>query len=240
MSPLFQQVKEYIILQIKTGNWASEGRIPSEHQIVGQFGVSRSTANRALRELTTEGYLVRVQGVGTFVAPRTIQYTLLKIRSIADEIKHQGGKHSCDVHLLEEEKASPELAFEMEINVGAPVYRSILVHKNNGKPVQLADRYVNPAIASDYLKQDFTRITPSEYLFQIGPLTKAEHTIEAMIPDERTKHHLRMSAGEPCLVIHRRTWTNGVVVTKARLFHPGSEFRPSGHFKPTPGPYSGY
>ncbi len=240
MLPLFQQVKDYIILQIKTGDWASEVRIPSEHQIVEQFGVSRSTANRALRELTSEGYLVRIQGVGTFVAPRKTQHTLLKIRSIADEIKHQGGKHSCDVHRLVEEEASPELAFEMELTAGAPVYRSILVHRSDGNPVQLADRYVNPALAPDYLKQDFTRITPSEYLFQIGPLTEAEHTIEAMIPDEKTKNYLHMPDNEPCLVIYRRTWTNGVVVTRASFFHPGSQFRPSGRFKPSSGTISDY
>ncbi len=240
LSPLFQQVKDYIILQIKTGDWPSKFRIPSEHQFVEQFSVSRSTVNRALRELTAAGYIVRIQGVGTFVAPPTTQHTLLKIRSIADEIKHQGGKHSCDVHLLVEEEASPALAFEMELSAGAPVYRSILVHRSDGDPVQLADRYVNPAIAPDYLKQDFTHITPSEYLFQIGPLTEAEHTIEAMIPDEKSRNYLCMLENEPCLVIYRRTWTNGVVVTRASLFHPGSQFRPSGRFKPTSGTISDY
>lgn len=240
MSPLFQQVKDYIILQIKTGDWTSETRIPSEHQIVEQFGVSRSTVNRALRELTAEGYLVRIQGVGTFVAPHTIQHTLLKIRSIADEIMHQGGEHSCDVHILREEEASPDLAFDMELAVGALVYRSLIVHKSNGKPVQLADRYINPIVAPEYLKQDFGRITPSEYLFQIGPLTEAEHTIEAMIPDENTRRYLRMSKNEPCLVIYRRTWTDGVVVSRASLYHPGSKFRPSGRFKPTSGTISDY
>ncbi len=240
MLPLFQQVKDYIILQINNGSWPSEVRIPSEYQIVEQFGVSRSTVNRALRELTVEGYLVRIQGVGTFVAPRSAQHTLLNIRSIADEIKHRGGVHSCDILLLQEETASPELAFEMEIPAGRPVYHSVLVHHSNGKPVQFADRYVNPAVAPEYLKQDFTSITPSEYLFQIGPLTEAEHTIEAMIPGENIREHLNMTSGEPCLVIHRRTWTNKKVVTRATLFHQGSQYRPSGRFKPTSGVISEY
>ncbi|MCQ4034039.1 GntR family transcriptional regulator, partial [Klebsiella pneumoniae] len=42
--------------------------IPSEAELVAQFGFSRMTINRALRELTDEGLLVRLQGVGTFVA----------------------------------------------------------------------------------------------------------------------------------------------------------------------------
>lgn len=233
MSPLFQQVKNFIIQRIENGEWPSEFRIPSENQIVEQLSVSRSTAHRALRELTAEGYLVRTQGVGTFVAPRKPHFTLLEIRSIADEIMRQGGTHSCDVHLLTEEKASLRLAIEMELLEGDPVFHSIMVHRNNGLPVQLADRYVNPAMAPDYLKQDFKRITPSEYLFQMGPLTEAEHTIEALAPDEKTRNLLEMPEREPCLVIHRRTWSNRMVATKATLSHPGSRFRPSGRFKPS-------
>lgn len=233
MTPLFKQVKKYIIQRIDSGEWSHESRIPSESQIVKQFGISRSTINRALRELTVEGYLVRIQGVGTFVAPRKPHFTLLEIRSIADEIIRRGGSHSCDVHLLAEEKASLTLSIDMELPENSPVFHSIIVHRNNGQPVQLADRYVNPEMAPDYLKQDFTRMTPSEYLFQVGPLTEAEHTIEAIAPDDITKNFLEMPKNEPCLVIHRRTWSNNIVATKATLFHPGSRFRPSGRFKPS-------
>ncbi|MDX2453823.1 histidine utilization repressor [Desulfosarcina sp.] len=233
MSPLFQQVKTHIVQRIESGEWASESRIPSEKQLVEQFSISRSTAHRALRELTVEGYLVRVQGVGTFVAPRKPHFTLLEIRSIADEITRCGGTHSCDLHLLVEEKASLHLALEMELREGTPIFHSIMVHRNNGQPVQLADRYVNPVMAPNYLKQDFTRITPSEYLFQMGPLTEAEHTIKAVAPDEKTRNLLEMPQDEPCLVIHRRTWSNRIVATKALLIHPGSRFRPSGRFIPS-------
>lgn len=233
MLPLFQQVKSHIIQRIEQGEWPSEFRIPSEHQIVKQFGISRSTAHRALRELTVEGYLVRVQGVGTFVAPRKPHFTLLEIHSIADEITRRGGKHSCDVLLLTEETSSQQLSSEMNLPKGAPIFHSILLHRNNGKPVQLADRYVNPEMAPDYLQQDFTRITPSDYLFLMGPLTEAEHTIEAIAPDEKTRKLLEMPHKEPCLLIHRRTWSNLIVATKAILIHPGSRFKPSGRFKPS-------
>jgi len=233
MSPLFQQVKTHIIKRIENGEWTAESRIPSENQIVDQFGISRSTAHRALRELTAEGYLVRVQGVGTFVAPRKPHFTLLEIRSIADEITRLGGTHSCDVHLVAEEVATPELAVDMGLLEGGKVFHSILVHRSNGKPLQIEDRYVNPAFAPFYLEQDFIRITPSEHLFELGPLTEAEHTIEAVMPDENAKNLLEIPENEPCLVIHRRTWSNELVVTKAILIHPGTRFRPSGRFKPS-------
>jgi GntR family transcriptional regulator, histidine utilization repressor len=54
------------------GNWPPHYRVPSESELVNQLGFSRMTINRALREMTAEGLLVRMQGVGTFVAePKT-------------------------------------------------------------------------------------------------------------------------------------------------------------------------
>lgn len=233
MSPLFQQVKNYIIERIDSGSWQEEARIASENQIAKALKISRSTVTRALRELTAEGYLVRLQGVGTFVAPKKPHFTLLEIRSISDEIILAGGTHSCDVRLLTQEATSPQLSKVMGLPVGSPVFHSIIVHKNNGVPLQLADRYVNPNMAPAYLDQDYTTTTPSQYLFKMGPLTEAEHEIEAVAPDRKTRELLEMDDGEPCLVIHRRTWSNNLVATKATLIHPASRFKPSGRFKPS-------
>ncbi len=230
--PLFQQVKNYIAENIESGNWAPRSRIPSENDIVNELGVSRMTVHRAMRELTAEGLLVRLQGVGTFVAERKPQSALLEIRSISDDIARRGGVHSSKVLLLREEAATRELADALHIPRGSAVFHSTVVHRDNGRPVQLADRYVNPAVAPDYLRQDFTVITPSEYLFSLCPLTEAEHIVEAILPDPKMQALLELGPKEACLVVHRRTWSNGLVVTKARLVHPGAGFRLAGRFKP--------
>lgn len=64
-APLYQRVKQMIVQQIHSGAWPPHYRIPSEAELVEQLGFSRMTINRALRELTTEGLLIRMQGVGT-------------------------------------------------------------------------------------------------------------------------------------------------------------------------------
>ncbi len=228
----YQKIKSYIIARIEAGEWTPETRIPSEYHIAKTFGVSRGTANRALRELTSEGYLVGLQGIGRFVAKTKQHSPLLEVRPISQEIAERGETHSAKVHLLAQESATSELALTLGLNVASPVYRSIIVHSANGRPVQLADRYVHPLFAPDYLDQDFTRITPSEYLFQLGPLTEVEHIIEAVLPDSNAQKLLGISATEPCLLINRRTWSNAIVVTKVNLLYPGSGFRLGGRFKP--------
>jgi len=232
-SPLYRQVKDFIIRQIRAGAWKSESRIPSENEIVSTLGVSRMTAHRALRELTEEGYLFRVQGVGTFVAPRKPESALLEIGSISEEISQRGGIHSSEVHLLREEKASREIAAAMDLRVGAKVFHSLIVHRENGLPIQLSDRYVNPSLAPEYLQQDFTRFTPNQYLMKIVPLTEAEHVIEAQLPDLKIQTLLEIRPSEPCLVLYRRTWSSHAVATRSRFVHPGSRHRLRGRFKPS-------
>jgi GntR family histidine utilization transcriptional repressor len=65
--PLYEQLKEHVLQNIRSGAWRAGERVPSEHDLVREFKVSRMTANRALRELMRSGVLARIAGVGTFV-----------------------------------------------------------------------------------------------------------------------------------------------------------------------------
>jgi len=229
---LYIQVKEYILARIDSGKWPPDARIPSENQLVEALNVSRMTVNRALRELAAEGRLVRVQGVGSFVAQPKPVTTLFEIQSIDDEVKGWGGIYACDIHQLAEERAYPELAATMAIPEGAPVFHSVIVHRDRGRPVLLGDRYVNPVVAPDYLDQDFSKITPTKYLLKVAPVTKVEHIIEAVRPDEVTCGLLEMGADEPCLVLHRQTWNDTLVSTHSRFSYPGTRYRIGGRFTP--------
>ncbi|MEW5723731.1 MAG: histidine utilization repressor [Thermodesulfobacteriota bacterium] len=232
--PLYRQVKAYILDRIRSGQWPPETRVPSENELVGVVGVSRMTVNRAFRELTAEGHLVRLQGVGTFVARGKPQGALLEIRSIAEEIAQWGGRHSAEVKVLAREPASAETAQALGLAEGAPVFHSIIVHRDNGVPVQYSDRYVNPAVAPKYLEQDFTRVTPSEYMLSVAPLQELEHVVEAARPDRRSQALLEIGPDEPCLVVYRRTWSFNLVATTSRLVYPGSRYRLGGRYRADP------
>ena len=82
--PIFQRIKDHLLAEIHAGKWREGDVIPSEQELARQFSVSRMTVNRAVRELTTEQVLTRIQGSGTFVAQQKYQSTLVEIKSIAD------------------------------------------------------------------------------------------------------------------------------------------------------------
>ncbi|MCG9729078.1 histidine utilization repressor [Shewanella sp. Isolate13] len=228
-TPKFEEIKQYILAQIESGEWAEDSRVPSENQLAELFNCSRMTARRALTELTESGVLERSQGLGTFVAGLKSQSSMMAIRNIADEIKDRGHGYSVQQVLLTATRATGAIAIALGLEEGSPVYQSVLVHCEQGTPLQIEERFVNPKLVPDYLAQDFTLQTPHEYLSMVAPLTEAKHTIEAKMADVAQLALLDIAATEPCLQITRRTWSRQGVVSFARLVHPGSRFRLGGH-----------
>lgn len=228
--PLYQQLKQRILRQIESGAWPAHHRVPSEHELVEELGVSRMTINRALRELTAEGVLIRMQGVGTFVAQRKARSALFSVNSIADEIAARGHVHRSRVLRLAQENATLDQALALDIREGDAVFHSIIVHYENDVPIQLEDRYVNAQMAPDYLAQDFTQTTPYAYLSDVAPLTAGEHVVEAVLAKPRECQWLQIERSEPCLLICRRTWSGERTVTYTRLLHPGARHRLEGKF----------
>lgn len=227
--PKFVQIKQHIIANIKSGLWAEHSRVASENELAEQFNVSRMTARRALSELTDSGVLTRSQGLGTFVASFKSQSSLLEIRNIADEVKERGGNYHCNPEVLESMVAIAPIAIALGVEENSIVYRSVLVHFENGTPIQVEERFVNPHFAEQYLQQDFTQITPHEYLCQVAPLTEARHTVEAITPSAQVCQWLDLYNEEPCLQVIRRTWSSNGVVSFTRLISPGSKYRLGGH-----------
>jgi GntR family transcriptional regulator, histidine utilization repressor len=227
----YLQVKQFILSQISAGVLRPGERIPSENELVRELDVARMTANRALRELAADGVLVRVAGVGTFVAEPRVHSHPLEVRNIADEIRSRGHEFETRVVALGPVTASRETGERCGVSVGARLDHSLLIHFEGGVPLQVEDRYVNPTVVAGYLRNDFTRMTPHEFLMQAAPLQRAEHTVRAIIPDGRTRRMLKLTPEEACLLIRRRTWAGGRIATVADLYHPGSRYELSGAFQ---------
>ncbi len=230
--PRYQQLKEMIIGRIMSGELQPRDRVPSENELVDAMKVSRMTANRALRELTDEGYVDRVAGRGTFVADLKAASHVLEVRNIADEIERRGHTYSAIVHKQERQQADGEIREALQAAAGSDVFHVLVVHQENGVPIQLEDRYVIAVFAPDCLEQDFSKVTPSAWLSGISPLQEAEHIVRATMPGKIVRDRLGMDEHEPCLLVLRRTWARGTPVSFARLHHPGQRFELAGHYAP--------
>jgi GntR family histidine utilization transcriptional repressor len=227
---LYQRVKAHVAELVRSGEWKPGQRIPSEHMLVAQLGVSRMTVNRALRELAAEGLLLRIGGVGTFIAEPKPQSALLKIADIAAEIKGRAHRYALKIVQHGSEPASAPVAGALNLHVGDPVYHLTCVHTEDGDPVQIEDRYVNPRAAPRFIEQRFKDVSPAQWLLNAVPLTEIEHIVEALKPSVAEAVLLQLARTEPCLVLIRRTWSNTLPVTYARFVHPGSRYRLGGRY----------
>jgi len=229
--PAYEQVKAFIKTRISAGTWKPGDPVPSEAALAAQFGISRMTVNRALRELAGEGMVTRVQGSGTRVAELHRISSRLTIRDIHEEVAERGHVHTTRVLLVEAEKASADLARTLGLRTGAKVFHTLLVHLENGVPIQYEDRYVNPVAAPDFLATDFTQTTPTHHLLLHSPLTGASYSIEACLPTAQEAKQLGIKRSEPCLAMMRRTVSGALVASVARLTYPGTRYSFTGQFQ---------
>jgi len=227
---LYEKIKKSVVRDIESGKLNPDDKVLSETKLAKFFNASRMTANRALKELAEEGRIVRVQGVGTFVARPKPGAALLEIKSIAKEIAEWGGVHSSQILLLKKEKATVKIIQKMNLEMDDTIFHSIIVHRDRDLPVQYSERFINPEVAPHYLNQDFKKITPSAYLLSVAPVQEAEHIIEAVNTDSKIQRLLEIKPDEPCLCLKRRTWSFDRVATYSIIISPGSRYKLVGKF----------
>ncbi|MFD1788310.1 histidine utilization repressor [Sphingomonas floccifaciens] len=229
-SPRYREIKESILADVRSGRLSSGDRVPSESEIVARFGVSRMTANRALRELTAAGVLVRRAGSGTFIAEAKPIGHLIEIRNIADEVRSRGHAYRPRVLRNAGLRADAETAALLDVAIGTAIFHSHIVHHEAEFPLQLEDRLVLAEAAPGYGDEDFNHTTPNEYLTRIAPIERVEHRVMARVPDEAVRGLLGMTPGEPTLVMIRRTWSGGRLVSHAVLTHPADRYELTASF----------
>lgn len=223
--PLYEQVKSYVLKRISSGEWPAYCRLPSEHTLVKEMGISRMTIHRALRELTQAGFLERIQGVGTFVACIKTAPKSLELREIDQIIRSRGSKHSCKIHFLQAEPADANAAELMGISEGEQIFRSYFVHCEDDIPLMLEDRHVNAALFPEYLGKDFHSTTADSYLSNRFALLSHDHTVQARVSDAEISHFLSLDTPTACLVINRRTWFGEKIISAARMMFPGNRYQ---------------
>jgi GntR family transcriptional regulator len=95
--PLPVQLADRLVERIGAGEWPPGSRLPSEHELAAEYGVSRPTVRSAVRRLTASGLLRVRHGAGTFVTAHAggIRAGLQELRSTSRIIAEQG--HSCEI-----------------------------------------------------------------------------------------------------------------------------------------------
>ena len=170
--------------------------------------------------------MTRVAGVGTFVTEAQTKGHLVEVRNIAEEVRERGHSYSNIVVTHESVALTRGIACSngiIEQHVKS-VYHTTIVHREDNRMLQVEDRYVNAQTVPEYIQIDLKQTTPAAYLLANVPLHKVEHTVRAAMPSQTIKKLLQMDDNVPCLILDRRTWSSGNLISVAHLYHSAQSF----------------
>ncbi|WP_043932470.1 GntR family transcriptional regulator [Bacillus sp. EB01] len=204
--PLYHQLKEIILENIENHTWKPGDKIPSEHQLVDQYNVSRNTVIRAIDDLVKEGVLYRVQGTGTFVNKPKIEQSLSGFYSFSQVLKEKGLKPKDIILEISEGKASQKIANALKINKDEPVVLLKRLRCANDEPIILESSFLPKAIVDDLSKIKKVGSVPlydvltADFGVQV---TSAKETFEPVLILDYEAIQLGVKEGNPALLLER-------------------------------------
>lgn len=216
----FRAVMAEILTRITAGPWGPGTLLPNEVELAESFGCSRTTMNRALRELADMGLLDRKRKSGTRVRMTPLRAATFQMPMVRSEIEKSGEVYTYQCIAQDAGTAPDWLAQRMGLAPGTQVLHLVCLHFANARAFQLEDRWINLAALPDAKSQDFAAISPSEWLIAAVPYSQVEVSFLAIAADAVIARHLDQNPGEPVLCLERATWWQNAAITLVRLCHP--------------------
>lgn len=101
--PIYRQLSSAILKAIQEGQLQPNQQLPSENEFSRQYGIVPMTVRQAMNELVRGGYIYRVRGRGTYVAPRFLEHSLERMLSFSEDMRARNllpGSKSCGLNGL--------------------------------------------------------------------------------------------------------------------------------------------
>lgn len=157
-NPLYLQIASYIRERIYAQEWGAIERIPSEHELVRLFGVSRGTVKRGIEVLVDEGLLVQRRGKGTFVTrPVVYRPAGRSLLSMAESLRLEGVNYETRVIEMRRVTADSVCAQRLGVKKGAEVLKLHRVRSAGGSPLALMESLLNMSACPGVDRFDYTR-----------------------------------------------------------------------------------
>ena len=219
--PIYKTVKDALRQKIESRELPPDEQLPSEEQLASQFGCSRLTTHRALRELAEEGYLIRRRRAGTRVAQRAGGGVLIKVPDTRHEILDRGYEYRYELLSRRLIRPTREVARRLTADSDREMLKVTSRHWAGAQVFQYESRWINLEVVPKALGQEFKDASANRWLLDNVPYSSVDHEIRAISADKVCANRLRVKLGSPVLQIERLTQWDSKGVTSATLLHPG-------------------
>jgi GntR family transcriptional regulator len=203
--PLYVQIQEYIAELILTGKLQPDTKIPSEREYSEELGVSRMTVRKAITELVGEGLLERRHGSGTYVSRPRVTYESSELVSYVNAMHNRNLATSSQLLEFSEMVASRRLAEQLEVELGHPIYRVVILRLANRVPVILERGFIPCSRCPNLEEWDLEKTSLLDlmvHVYGVIPVSVSQ-TLEAVPANETIASQLRVEEGFPLLMVNR-------------------------------------
>src|SRR5258708_5185570 len=222
--PLYHQLKLLLQKDIEQGIYKPGERLPSEPELIRQYGVSRITVRQALDELETEGQVVRRHGKGTYVAEARIEQELVRLTDFVEDMQQAGQHPSSRLLAFEHEPALSSIANALNLTSGTEVVRIDRLRLAEERPIAydttwLPFRFGNLLTGMDLNQETIYHILEERYAI---PVLSGAFYITAAEATAQQAAQLEVAPGSALLVIQRISYTTGdvPVYIQERYYRP--------------------
>src|SRR5690606_28525409 len=204
---MYARIRDELRAQIVSGRYPPHARLPSESELISQYGVSRITVRHALAELEKEGVLFKIAGKGVFVSkPKSFQ-SLVRLQGFAEAMSRDGHEIFNDVISINTQRANAEVTQRLGLAEHDLVTELQRVRYLNREPVSFDITYVRAAIGQQLAREDLASrdiflILENDYGIELG---FADLAIDALLADATVAAYLHINLGDPVLRVTRLT-----------------------------------
>lgn len=224
--PASTQLAEALKAQIIQQRLPRDGRLPSERELIDRSGLSRVTVRAAVGLLERQGWLVRRQGLGTFVADPVKQELGSGVRTITEVLLSSGVTPRVDVLSHGIGPAPQRVAETLGLSEVLCIRRRF---SDGDEPLALVTVYLPPGLgqaaepmlgASDAATDYTTETTYTMWEQRLGVhIARATHEIHAAGASVEVADALDLAVGSPVLVLERTSYTDDDKPLEVVEFH---------------------
>jgi GntR family transcriptional regulator len=221
--PASTQLAEALKAQIIRQRLPRGGRLPSERELIDRSGLSRVTVRAAVGILERQGWLVRRQGLGTFVANPVKQELGSGVRTITEVLASSGITPQVDVLSHRVGEAPQRVAETLGLSKVLCINRRF---RDGDRPLALLTAYFPPGLGKavePLISRAPTYAMESTYTMweqRLGVrIARATHEIHAAGASLEVAGALDLPLGSPVLVLERTSYTDDDKPIEVVEFH---------------------
>lgn len=227
-TPLYLQIQNLIVDQIRVGDYKAGEQVPSELEIASQYIVSRMTARKALDNLVSKGVLFRQHGKGTYVAEDVVSYGLSTMLSFSRTLQAMGYNVVTKVLLVDVIPASSDIVRSLRLGLKSQVIIIRRLRLIDEIHAALHTSYLDYKMFAPIMKFDLAVMSLHDVIHRVAGIqvVYTNDSVQADLATPEEEKQLQLEPNKPILRVEGVAYSGeGQPTRLTRAVYRGDMFR---------------